>query len=314
MDRRAGRTIDKLIKNNTHLKYNILGKSTLSISEISFGCMSLGNDHNENKNLLHASLDKGINYFDTADIYQNGFNEVTVGNALKSVRGKVFIATKVGNQPRRDGNGWDWNPSKKYILSAVEESLKRLQTDYIDLYQLHGGTIDDPIDETIEAFEALVSQGKIRHYGISSIRPNVIREYVKRSSIVSVMMQYSLLDRRPEEECLDLLKSNSIGVLVRGSLAGGLLVNKPAKDYLTLSKESVADAASAIKSVSGKLRGETATALEYVLRNDAITSAVVGIRTREQLDKAAAHRVHLSDVEYGMLSKSVPAIKYDNHR
>ncbi len=78
------------------------------------------------------------------------------------------------------------------------------------LYQLHGGTLDDPIDETIEAFEQLVQQGKIRYYGISSIRPNVIREYVQRSRIVSVMMQYSLLDRRPEQECLDLLKQHQI--------------------------------------------------------------------------------------------------------
>src|SRR6202034_3432729 len=96
-------------------------------------------------------------------------------------------------------------------------------TDYIDLYQLHGGTIDDPIDETIEAFELLQQQGKIRYYGISSIRPNVISEYVQRSNIISVMMQYSLLDRRPEESCLQLLQQNNIGVLARGSVAGGLL-------------------------------------------------------------------------------------------
>ncbi len=94
-------------------------------------------------------------------------------------------------------------------------SLKRLNTDRIDVYQLHGGTIEDPIEETISAFEQLVQQGKIRYYGISSIRPNVIREYVLRSNIVSVMMQYSLLDRRPEEECLPLLAQKDIGVLAR---------------------------------------------------------------------------------------------------
>ncbi len=186
------------------MKYKQLGRSDLSISEVSFGCMSLGTDHQENQRLLSSAIDRGINFFDTADIYQNGFNEVTVGNALKSVRSKVHIASKVGNQLRSDGNGWDWNPTKKYILTCIDETLKRLQTDYLDLYQLHGGTMDDPIDETIEAFELLVTQGKIRFYGISSIRPNVIREYVKRSSISSVMMQYSLLDRRPEEECLEL--------------------------------------------------------------------------------------------------------------
>ena len=146
-------------------------------------------------------------------------NEVSVGKALKEKRNEIILATKVGNQWREDGKAWDWNPRKEYILKAVNESLTRLRTDSIDLYQLHGGTIEDPIDEIIDTFEILKEQGKIRFYGISSIRPNVIREYIKRSSITSVMMQYSLIDRRPEESCLDLLKENNIGVLVRGSLA-----------------------------------------------------------------------------------------------
>lgn len=91
------------------------------------------------------------------------------------------------------------DPSKAYIKEAVKKSLTRLKTDYIDLYQLHGGTIEDNIDETIEAFEELKQEGVIRYYGISSIRPNVIKEYVKKSNIVSIMMQFSLFDRRPEE-------------------------------------------------------------------------------------------------------------------
>ena len=119
--------------------------------------------------------------------------------ALGARRKEVILATKVGNVWDKNGKTWHWNPSKKYILSAVEQSLKRLGTDYIDLYQLHGGTIEDPIDETIDAFETLVASGKIRYYGLSSIRPNVIRAYVKKSNITSVMLQYSLLDRRSEE-------------------------------------------------------------------------------------------------------------------
>ena len=145
--------------------------------------MSLGENDEANSRLLNEAFDKGINFFDTADLYQKGFNETTVGKALKEKRKEVIIATKVGNQWREDGSGWDWNPNKAYIFSAVEKSLQRLQSDYIDLYQLHGGTIDDPIDETIEAFELLKQQGKIRYYGISSIRPNVIREWIKRSNI-----------------------------------------------------------------------------------------------------------------------------------
>src|ERR1035437_7075729 len=84
-------------------------------------------------------FDNGINYFDTADLYDKGLNEINIGNALKAKRDQIIIATKVGNQWRSDGTGWDWNPRKDYILKAVEQSLQRLQTNYIDLYQLHGG-------------------------------------------------------------------------------------------------------------------------------------------------------------------------------
>src|SRR5687767_15518055 len=178
------------------MHYRLLGSSGIQVSEIGFGCMSLpSNREKENISLIHQAVELGINYFDTADLYDKGMNESVIGKALKDIRSKIILATKVGNQWRADGSGWDWNPHKEYILACVEESLQRLNTDYIDLYQLHGGTIQDPIDETIEAFELLVQQGKIRYYGISSIRPNVIREYITKSNIASFMMQYSLLDR-----------------------------------------------------------------------------------------------------------------------
>ncbi|MBT1687656.1 aldo/keto reductase [Dawidia soli] len=298
------------------MNYRALSKTSLRISEISFGCMSLGNDHVANKALLHQAFDQGINYFDTADLYQAGFNEETVGRAFAGMRGKVVIATKVGNQLRPDGSGWDWNPRKEYILQAVEASLRRLQTDYIDLYQLHGGTIDDPIDETIEAFEQLQRQGKIRHYGISSIRPNVIREYCKRSNIVSVMMQYSVLDRRPEESCLELLREHQIGVLVRGSLASGLLIDKPAKAYLTLPADAVAKASASIQQVATGKTSKTSAALGYVLYHPAVTSSVVGIRTNAQLTdvvEAARHAI-MPASSIQVLQQSVPQLVYDQHR
>ncbi|HEY5747676.1 MAG TPA: aldo/keto reductase [Chryseolinea sp.] len=265
------------------MQYNPLGTSDLNVSEVSFGCMSLGSDDAANAQLLHRAYDEGINYFDTADIYNKGQNEITVGKALAGRRDKVVIATKAGNVWRADGSGLDWNPSKEHILKSAAQSLKRLRTDYIDLYQLHGGTINDPIDETIEAFEMLVSQGKIRYYGISSIRPNVIREYVERSNMVSVMMQYSLLDRRPEEECLELLSKNSISVLVRGSLASGLLIDKPVKSYLNYSEQDVTKLVQAIKNVSQSKRSLTEIALNFALAPDAVASAVVGMRTEKQL-------------------------------
>lgn len=298
------------------MNYKSVGKSDLKISRIGFGCMSLKDNQAENEKILHQALEYGINYFDTADLYDKGMNEMMLGKAFKGKREQVIIATKVGNQLRKDGSGWDWNAGKKYILSAAEESLKRLQTDYIDLYQLHGGTMEDPIDETIEAFELLQKQGKIRYYGISSIRPSVIREYMQRSNIVSVMMQYSLLDRRPEETCLELLHQHNISVLARGSVAGGLLVDKHAKSYLNYNEQQVSNAAAAIKNISGSHRSAAQTAIQFVLKNKAITSAVAGIRTMEQLKDAAETMSarELTESEMTQLHDSIELNYYKEHR
>ena len=299
------------------MQYHSLGKSDLKISAVSFGCMSLtGPDRAANIRLLHQATDYGINFFDTADLYEKGENEKLVGEAFRDQRSRVILATKVGNQWRPDGTGWDWNPGKAYILQAVEASLRRLQTDYIDLYQLHGGTLDDPIDETIEAFELLKQQGKIRQYGISSIRPNVIREYVRRSSIASVMMQYSLLDRRPEETCLDLLQQNQIGVLARGSLAQGLLAGKPAKDYLNYSATEVNQAAQAVLAAAGANRRPAEVAITYVMAHPAISSAVLGIRTPEQLAEAhlVAQTNALTEIELNQLRQTLRPNTYEQHR
>jgi aryl-alcohol dehydrogenase-like predicted oxidoreductase len=297
------------------MEYKTLGKSQLKISRIGFGCMSLKPEQSNIQTLIDSAIDKGINYFDTADLYDKGINEVNIGKALKQHRDKVIIATKVGNQWREDGSGWDWNPTKAYIMKSVEQSLQRLQTSYIDLYQLHGGTIEDPIDETIEAFELLLQQGKIRYYGISSIRPNVIREYVQRSNIVSVMMQYSLLDRRPEESSLQLLHEHNIGVLARGSVAGGLLAGKPAKPYLNYNEHDVATASNAIQSLSSANRSAAQTAVQFVLNHPAITSAVVGIRTMEQLDDAVqAVTTSFDETEINQLRQAVEVNKFEQHR
>jgi aryl-alcohol dehydrogenase-like predicted oxidoreductase len=298
------------------MEYTTLGKSDLHISGIGFGCMSLKDNLHENERLIHRAIELGINYFDTAELYDKGLNEEQVGKSLRQKRDKVIIATKVGNKWRTDGSGWDWNPRKEYILAAVEQSLKRLQTDYIDLYQLHGGTMEDPVDETIEAFEQLVAAGKIRYYGISSIRPVVIRRWVEMSNIVSVMMQYSLLDRRPEEAVLPLLLEKNIGVLARGSVAGGLLADKPAAAYLQYEEKQVATAAAAIRQLSTNGRSNAQTAIQFVLHHPAITAAIVGIRTMEQLqDAVAALGVEkLSATQITALSNTLEINKYTEHR
>ena len=299
------------------MKYRKLGKSDLMISRIGLGCMSIptSNEH-QGTSIIHRAIDLGINYFDTADLYERGLNETIVGKGIQGKRADVILATKVGNEWEEGLSGWKWNPHKEYIVKAIENSLQRLKTDYIDLYLLHGGTIEDPIEETIEAFELLVSQGKIRYYGISSIRPNVIREYVKRSNIVSVMMQYSLADRRPEEEILDLLSANDIGVLARGSLAQGMLVNKPAKDYMNHTIAEMEKAKSIIHSLVNDNRTASQTVIQYVLANPSITSAIVGFSRIEQLEEIAMinESAILSAAELKILLDALSVGVYEQYR
>ncbi|MCH5599518.1 aldo/keto reductase [Niabella ginsengisoli] len=298
------------------MKYNVIGLSELKVSEIGFGCMSLSKASlTDAATMIKSAVDVGINFFDTADLYDKGANEELVGTVLKPVRNNILLATKVGNEWRRDGSGWDWNPKKAYIVKAVEDSLRRLQTDYIDLYQLHGGTIEDAMEDTIEAFEELVRQGKIRYYGISSIRPNVIRKYVELSSIQSVMMQYSLLDRRPEEEMITYLEENHKSILVRGALAQGLLVNKPAKDYLGYGEDEVSLLQDHLAQNSEKETRRIAIALQYVLGKPVVASAVIGFRTVEQLkevlqnDTDTIDQQALEDAHKVLVPK-----KYEAHR
>jgi aryl-alcohol dehydrogenase-like predicted oxidoreductase len=181
---------------------------------------------------------------------------------------------------------------------------------------LHGGTIDDTIDETIEAFETLQRAGKILHYGISSIRPNVIREYVKRSRITSVMMQYSLLDRRPEESVLELLQANGIGVLARGPLAQGLLAGKPAREYLGQDPDTVRSIQLLIRQFLASDGSSAGASLGYVLTHPAVTSSVVGPRTVTQLDDLlAAHLTSpLSREAYLSIRDALSPQRYVDHR
>ncbi len=297
------------------MQYQQLGQSDLQISTLSLGCMSF-HDQEIGQGLIHTALDHGINFFDTADLYDRGENEKILGQVLKGKRKEVIIATKVGNQWREDGSGWDWNPSKAYIKSAVKESLRRLQTDYIDLYQLHGGTIDDPIEETIEAFEELKSEGWIRYYGISSIRPNVIRAFGEESSIVSNMMQYSLLDRRPEEFALDFLAEKGVSVLVRGGLAKGLLANKPARPYLSHTLETVQQTQQALTALKTSNVQAAHLALAYCWRQAVVASTVVGASSIEQLiENIEAIKIHpIHDSTYDHLASVSPLLQYENHR
>ncbi|MBJ7928294.1 MULTISPECIES: aldo/keto reductase [Bacillus cereus group] len=304
------------------MKKRQLGNSDLFVTEMGLGCMSLGTSETEAMRIIDEAIDLGINFFDTADLYDYGLNEEFVGKALKGKRDQIVLTTKVGNRWTEEKNGWAWDPSKAYIKAEVKESLRRLQTDYIDLYQLHGGTLEDPIDETIEAFEELKKEGIIRHYGISSIRPNVIREYAKRSNIVSVLMEYSLLNRRPEE-WFPLLNEHQISVIARGPLAKGILTDNNARkiervketDYLSYSYDELNTALGSVKEVIGE-KSLTGTAIHYCLHNETVAAVIPGASSIQQLqiNVHACQQLPVTKEEYIQLQKIVKHDSYALHR
>lgn len=302
------------------MKKKRLGRSDLFVSEIGLGCMSLGTDATTAMSILGEAIELGVNFLDTADLYDSGTNEEIIGQALRGRRSSIVLATKVGNRRDPGQEGWRWDPSKAYIKSAVHQSLKRLQTDYIDLYQLHGGTIDDPIDETIEAFEELVQEGWIRYYGLSSIRPNVIREYVQRSSIVSLMSPYSLLDRRPEEATFELLSQRGISLIARGPLAGGLLSNrgrsKAANGYMDYSNDELIRLLDQLSNLTNEQRNLTQTALKFSLAHSAVATVIPGARTIDQLriNVSAAEAPDLTERELDWMKRNSKANQYSAHR
>lgn len=301
------------------MKKRKLGNSTLFISEIGLGCMSLGTDEQTATDIISAAIDEGINYFDTADLYDFGINEKIVGKAVQPYRDKMVIATKVGNRWNDQKTGWSWDTSSTYIKTAVKESLHRLGTDYIDLYQLHGGTVEDNIDEVIETFEELKKAGDIRAYGISSIRPNVIKQFVKKSNIDSVMMQYSLLDRRPEE-MLPLFKEKQISMIARGPVAKGLLSDRmldklTAEGYLDYSHNELKELLPLLRE---KLlpRNLNETALQYVLAEPCVAAVIPGASSVEQLREncQAIQKDALSSEEIQLLRKLTKESVYKLHR
>ena len=279
--------------------------------------MSLPTDLRAAEKIIDTALDAGINYFDTADLYDRGRNEEVVGNALRQRRQDIILATKVGNRLNEDGEGWHWDASKEWIRSAVHQSLKRLQTDYIDVYQLHGGTMEDNVDEVIDAFESLKKEGLIREYGISSIRPTVIQRFLEKSNAVSVMMQYSLLDRRPEE-WLYLLENKGASLLTRGSLAKGLLTEEGLAraskmgQYLTYSEEQLQKTISELKDLGVPLN---ALAIQYILQQHVTGSVIAGASSPEQLqDTIAGYDQSISPEVLQKAAEITKQVIYKEHR
>ena len=297
------------------MQKNIL-KSGIEISELGLGCMSLGTDYKKAQPIIESAIDNGITYFDTADIYDQGVNEEIVGKALKKYQNRddIVIGTKVGNRLTDDGH-MTWDPSKKYIKESVKGSLKRLGLNHLDLYQLHGGTIDDPLDETISAFDELKQEGYIRAYGIPSIRPNVIDYYLKNSQIETLMSQFNLIDNRPESLINDV-HDKQVKILARGPVFKGLLTSKSVdvidekfeNGVLDYTQDELGSTIASIKELESNL---TALSFKYLTSHDAMGSIIVGASNVEQLeenvrnyykeislDQIKSARNRVKDIEY----------------
>ena len=218
------------------MEFRHVGRSGLVVSAVGLGTNNLGMklDEEQSREVVHAALDAGITLFDTADSY--GTSEERLGALLEHVRDDVVIATKFGSDVRRRGldNGEDWGArgSRRYVRRAVEASLRRLRTDWIDLYQLHFPDPRTPIEETLAALDDLVREGKVRYVGCSNLTGWQVAhaEWTARTRglehFVSAQNEYSLLDRAVERDVVPALQEYGIGLLPYFPLASGLLTGK----------------------------------------------------------------------------------------
>ena len=215
------------------MERRILGATGISVSEMALGAMMFGAggnpDHDDSARVIHAALDAGINLVDTSDVYSGGESEIIVGQAIKGRRDDVVLATKfclpMGADPNQSGG------SRRWITRAVEDSLRRLGTDRIDLYQLHQPDPETPIPQTLAALDELVRAGKVREIGCSNFSAAQLREAQAAvrdgaARFVSVQNEYSLVQREPESEVLAECERQGLGFLPFFPLASGLLTGK----------------------------------------------------------------------------------------
>ena len=307
------------------MNHRLLGRTGVSVSPMCLGAMMFGAwgnpDHDESIRIIHAALDAGINFIDTADVYAQGESEQIVGKALKGRRDDIILATKFhgamgGEDPNRQGS------SRRWIMRAVEDSLRRLDTDWIDLYQVHRPRTDTDVDETLGALSDLVHQGKVRYIGGSTFPASQIVEaqWVARERglqrFVTEQPAYSMLVRRIEDDILPTCQRYGMGVLSYSPLTGGWLSGRWRKDSgqqdssragrlperFDLSRPANQRKLDAVEALA-QLADQTGItliqmAIAFVLNHPAITSAIIGPRTMEQFEGqlAAADVVLENDV------------------
>jgi len=292
------------------MEYLSLGRSGLQVSRLCMGTMTFGDqaDEQESIRMVNRALDQGINFFDTADAYTNGASEEVLGRALTGKRDEVVVATKVFN-PMGPGPN-DRGLSRKHVLRAMDDSLRRLNMDYVDLYQLHQPDYATPLEETIEAMDQLVREGKTRYVGISNYAAWQICQALwicdRRSlaPIVSVQPMYNLLSRGIEQELVPFCREFGLGTMVYNPLAGGLLTGKhtkgrtPADNTRFALKEMyrdrfwhdrLFDAAAQLQSVAASAGlSLIELSLQWILAQAPVTCLILGASSLRQLEENLA--------------------------
>jgi aryl-alcohol dehydrogenase-like predicted oxidoreductase len=324
------------------MEYRELGRSGLRISVLTMGTMTFGGrggfasvgttDADQARQQVDMCLDAGINLIDTADVYSDGLAEEILGQVLRGRRDQVLVATKVRMAMGSGPN--DAGLSRHHIISGCEASLRRLDTDHIDLYQLHEWDGQTPLEETLEALDLLVQSGKVRYVGASNYASWQLMKALGTADRLSLprfasqQIYYSLQAREAEYELIPLAVDQGLGVLVWSPLAGGLLSGKYRRNHeapagsrqLTdwgeppaYDPEGLYDIVEVLVGI-GEQRGVSAAqvALAYTLGKPAVTSMVIGARTAEQLsDNLAAASLNLTADERAQLDKaSAPPLIY----
>lgn len=306
------------------MQYRKLGRTGLKVSAICLGTMTYGNQVGEIEaiNIIESALAAGVNFFDTADVYAEGRSEEIVGKALKKKRHSVALATKVANRTGPGAN--DIGLSRKHIMKGIEDSLRRLGTDYIDLYYVHLPDYDTPIEETLRALDDLVHQGKVRYIACSNFRAWQLCKALWVSDrhnlarFECIQPPYNLLTRDIEYELLPLCASEGVGICVYNPLAAGLLTgkhdhpHKPPAEGTRFTLEGIGPmyyerywSSSNFEAVArlGQIAKEygrnlTQFALAWTLSNEIITSAICGATSLKQLEEnLGAAELKLSEEE-----------------
>jgi len=287
------------------MEYRRVGQSGLKVSEICLGTMTFGNgaDKAEAGRIVSLALDAGVNFVDTADAYNAGVAETMLGELLADRRHDVVIATKVFNPTGRGPN--DSGMSRLHIMRAIEDSLRRLNTDYVDLYYIHHVDVQTPLDEMLRAFDDLISAGKVRYGACSNYEAWRLMESLWISDtrgfarFVCYQPQYSLVVRDVEEEIVPVCELKGLGVVAWSPLGGGFLSGKyqPGETrragarsaegwafpirYFAANRDEIL--ATLLQVANGLGRSPAQVALRWVLDRSFITSAIAGVRTAEQL-------------------------------